>query len=112
MPWTIDKALKDEAIERTEITNKGYSFWLKGIPTQIHVILSVNPAQGGFNFHLSHFIRTPKQADPYCPSRPWGDDEAYALHMAVTSITQYYREAVNAGISPSSEWLIQNTYGI
>jgi len=112
MPWTIDAALEDDAIERTEKTNEGYSFWLKGIPTEIQVVLSVNPASGGYNFHLSHFIYTPKQIGPYQPSRPWGDYEAYALHLAVIAITQYYRDAINAGLAPSSAWLIANESGI
>lgn len=112
MAWTIDAALQDEAIERTEKTDEGYSFWLKGIPIEIRVVLSINPARGGYNFHLSHFIHTPKQIGPYLPSRPWGDDEAYALRLAVTAITQYYSDAVKAGIAPCSEWLIANESGI
>ncbi len=112
MAWTIEAALENDAIEKTEISGQGYSFWLKGIPVEIRVVLSVNPAQGGFNFHLSHFIHTPKQIGPYHPSRPWGDDQAYALRLAVTAITQYYKEAVNAGLSPSEKWLIPNEYGI
>lgn len=108
MAWTIDAALEDEAIEKTKKTNEGYSFWLKGIPTEIRVVLSINPVFGGYNFQLSHFIHTPKQIGPYRPSRPCGDDDAYALHMAITTITQHYREAVNAGLSPNSAWLIPN----
>ena len=105
MPWTIDEALNDEAIERIERTNSGYSFWLKGIPIEVSVVLSINPVRGGYNFNLSHFIKTPSQAGPYRPGRPWGDDEAYALHLAVTAITQYYNQAVKEGHSPSEEWL-------
>ena len=112
MAWTIAAALEDEAIERTEKTDKGYSFWLKGIPTEISILLSINPDRGGYNFHLSHFIHTPRQIGEYRPSRPWGDDEAYALRLAVTAITQYYRDAVNAGMTPSSGWLIENKHGI
>ena len=88
MAWTIEAALENDSIEKTEISGQGYSFWLKGIPVQIRVVLSVNPAQGGFNFYLSHFIHTPKQIGPYHPSHPWSDDQAYALRLAVTAITQ------------------------
>lgn len=108
MAWTIESALADEAIEKTEKTGQVYSFWLKGIPVEIQVVLSVNPERGGFNFHLSHSIHTPKQIGPYHPSRPWGDDQAYALHLAVTAVTQYYKEAISAGIAPSAKWLIPN----
>lgn len=112
MSWTIEEALQDDAIERTEIKNDGYSFWLKGIQTEIRVVISVNPARGGFNFRLSHYIHTPTQLDPYHPSRPWGDSQAYALHQAVAAITEYYREAVEKGHQPSDEWLIPDENGI
>jgi hypothetical protein len=108
MAWTIDAALTDESIDRAEKTVRGYSFWLKGIPTEIQVALSVNPAEGGFNFHLSHVIKTPDQITPYTPGRPWGDYEAYALRLAVSAITQQYNIAVRKGRVPASEWLIPN----
>ncbi|HZX18600.1 MAG TPA: hypothetical protein VFF22_17245 [Pseudomonas sp.] len=112
MPWTIENALNDDAIERTEETPTGYSFWLKGIPTEIRVVLAVNPTNCGFNFYLSHYIHTPTQAGKYCPSRPWGDYEAYALHLAVTAITQHYKEAITAGHKPNENWLIANQNSI
>jgi hypothetical protein len=43
-------------VARLEATPLGYSFWLKGTPTEIRVVLSVNGEQGGFNFHTSHVI--------------------------------------------------------
>lgn len=112
MPWTTKSALDDKAIEKTEITDQGYSFWLNNIPVEIRIVLSVNPARGGFNFHLSHYICTPKQIGPYHPSHPWGDDQAHALRLAVTAITQYYNEAINAGCPPSAEWLVPNKHGV
>jgi hypothetical protein len=110
IPWKIETAIEDDAIEKTEISGQEYSFWLKMIPIEIKVKLSVNPISGGFNFDLSHFIHTPKQIGPYRPSRPWGDDQAYALRLAVTAITQYYKQAVDAGLPPSSDWLVPNKY--
>lgn len=112
MAWTIESALDDQSIERTEKTLRGYSFWLKGIPTEIQVVLYVNPAKGGYNYHLSHLIKTPEQAGKYSPSRPWGDDEAYALYSAVSAITQHYSIAVEHGRVPGPEWLIKNPSGI
>lgn len=109
MPWTIEAALSGAAVAKSKATQSGYSFWLKGLPTEIEVVLSINGERGGFNFQTSHVIHTPKQAGPYHPSRPWGDDAAYALHQAVTSITQYYEEAIKAGLKPNAEWLIANT---
>lgn len=103
--WTIEDALKDESLEKIEKTNEGFSFWLKGIPTEISVVLSLNPLRGGFNFTLSHYIKTPVHSSAYRPSRPWGDNEGYALHLAVTAITQHFREAAAKGFTPSSDWL-------
>jgi hypothetical protein len=108
MSWTIETALSGAAVEKSRATQSGYSFWLKGLPTEIQVVLSVNGERGGFNFHTSHVIKTPKQAGPYHTSRPWGDDAAYALHQAVTSITQHYEEAIKAGLPPDAKWLLPN----
>jgi hypothetical protein len=107
MAWTIEDALNDDAIEKVEKCWEGYSFWLKGIPVRITVVLTVNP-WGGFNFSVSHAIKTPTQSDAYHRSRPWGDYEGYALHLAVASLTDYYRDAVRAGHVPSKGWLIPN----
>lgn len=112
MPWTIESALEDDAIEHSETTEAGYSFWLKEIPVEVRVALSVNPARGGFNFHLSHYINSPSQLGAYRPSRLWGDDKAYALHLAVKAITQYYNQAVQGGHKPSQKWLVSNEHGI
>lgn len=101
----MEEALQDSAIEKTEKTNEGYSFWLKGIPVEISVMLSINPLRGGFNFKLSHYIKTPSQIGPYRPSRPWGDSKDYALNLAISAITQYYKEAIKEGYVPSNEWL-------
>lgn len=112
MTCTINDVLSDEAIERTSecTSNKGkvYSLWLKGISTEIQITLSQDSARGGYKFHLSHFIHTPGQAAPYCPSSPWSNNDVYALRLAVTAITQYYNQAVGEGRSPSSNWLVEN----
>ncbi len=108
-PDLIQATISQDGIDAFEATDSGFSFWLKEIPSEIKISLSVNGQRGGFNFRTSHAIKTPLQAGPYHPSRPWGDDAAYALHLAVTSITQYYREAVNAGLKPDTSWLVPNS---
>ena len=108
MTWTIKSALESGAIQKTEPTVDGYSFWLRGIPTEIRVTLSVNGVRGGFNFYTSHAIKTPSQIGPYRPGNAWGDDIPYALHRAVASITDYYDEAIKAGLAPDPEWLVPN----
>lgn len=108
MAWTIDSALNNDELEKVEKTEDGFSIWVKGISVEIKIIISVNGARGGFNYHLSHLIKTPEQIGPYRSSIPWGDDIAYTLHKAVTAITDYYKEAVRAGHKPSSTWLVKN----
>jgi len=66
------------------------------------------PAAGGYNFHLSHVINTPSQIGAYHPSRPWGDDAPYTLHLAVTAITQHYKQAIKEGNEPTAQWLVPN----
>ncbi|MCA4963571.1 hypothetical protein [Pseudomonas sp. Y24-6] len=112
MPWTIESALDNECLEHTEKTLRGYSFWLKGIPTEIQVVLYVNAQKGGFNFHLSHLIYTPEQANVYQPSQLRGDYEAYALHSAISAVTDFYSIAVKAGHVPCKSWLLENVNGI
>jgi len=106
----MEEALHDSAIERIEKTQEGYSFWLKSIPIKISIILSVNPSRGGFNFDLSHYIKTPSQIGPYRPSRPWGDSKDYALNLAISSITQYYKQAIKEGHIPTKDWLYPTQY--
>lgn len=104
----VEHLLAQPGLAKFEPTLNGYSFWLTGIPVEIKIVLSVNGDRGGFNFHTSHVIKTPKQTGPYHPSRPWGDDAGYALHQAVTSITQHYDDATKAGLKPEAAWLIPN----
>jgi len=106
MAWTIEAALEDAAIEKLEKTSSGYSIWLKGIETRIDIALSVNPLKGGFNYHLSHAIKTPDQITVHRASHPWGDYEAYALHLAISLLTAHYNSALKNGHTPSKQWLV------
>lgn len=104
----IAHTLAQPGVEKFHATSSGYSFWLKGIPTEIKIMLSVNGERGGFNFHTSHVIQTPKQLGAYRTSSPWSDNASYALHLAVTTLTQGYGEAINAGLQPDAAWLVPN----
>ncbi|NCB47403.1 hypothetical protein EOM81_10355 [bacterium] len=108
MTWTIDSALEDAAIDRFEKTSEGVSIWLKEIPVEIKILLSYNGERAAFNFSLSHAIKTPEQSGPYRTSRPWGQYLEYALHLAVDSLTKYYKQAVKNGFKPSKDWLVAN----
>jgi hypothetical protein len=110
MKHTIDSILNDEVIERYKKTIDGYSIWLKGIDTEIKIQLTYNGECGGFNFCLSHAIKTPEQAGPYITSRPWAEEIEYALYRAICSITDHYKNAINKGHRPTKQWLIENKY--
>src|ERR1700730_6270647 len=59
-------------------------------------------------FRVSHAIKTPMQIAPYRTSIPVADYPAYALHKAITGLTDYYRDAVKNGHKPSEQWLVKN----
>lgn len=106
----IGNTFQHSAIKRwRKIDATTYTFALKGIPTNIRLVLKPSRGQRkGFDFRLSHVIHTPVQIGPYFPSNPWGDDVGYALHQAVTSLTMFYDIAVERGFSPDSDWLVPN----
>ncbi len=108
MTWTTEQALNHPSVVRSEETASGYSFWLAGISTEITVTLTPNLNRGGYDFHLSHLIKTPVQLDRYCPSRPWGDSKGYALRQAVMAIADYHRSALESGHTPQENWLFPN----
>ena len=105
--FQIDPAkINEDAIEKFKLESDHVSIWLKQIDKEIKIQLSENFSEGGTNYHLSHAIKTPEQMSAYISSREWGDYPAYALHMAVTSITQYYNIAIRNGHTPSGDWLV------
>jgi hypothetical protein len=110
MAWTIETALDDKAIENPRRFISEFQFTLPHIAVLITIRL-YKPIHGeGIEFEQSHYINTPTQMGPYRTSRPWGDDEAYSLHLAVKTITQHYNEAVRQGHTPSESWLVPNEH--
>lgn len=110
MAWTIESAMSDELIENPRKLISEYQFTLRDLSPVITICL-YKPLRGeGIEFEQSHYIHTPTQIGPYITSRPWGDDEAYALHLAITSITQYYNDAIRRGYTPDNSWLIPNEH--
>ncbi|EPL6464862.1 TPA: hypothetical protein ACKRZ4_000916 [Proteus mirabilis] len=110
MAHIIEDAFNSESILEHGADNENtYWFSLKGIPTIVTVTVSKGKMAGhdGYKFKLSHYINTPQQTGPYRPSRQWGDNKAYALHQAVSAITDYYDMAIKNGDKPSAKWLIE-----
>jgi len=106
MAWTIEKALADEHISDVRKESGEYEFQLGSLTPRITIRLYQKVGEQRVWWEQSHYIKTPGMLGPYHASRPWGDDEAYALHLAVTSLTSYYGQALKKGETPSDDWLI------
>lgn len=111
MAWTIENALEDDLVD---IVNRDdhlgiYEFRLGGLETVVSVQVSRLPDSNEAVYHRSHAINTPTQAGPYHQSRPYWDSVPYALHQAISSLTQYYDEAVKAGHDPQESWLVRGS---
>lgn len=59
-------------------------------------------------FDVSHFVHTPVQAQPATSSRVLASSETEAIHLAVSLVTQWLREAIRAGHEPDDTWMIPN----
>jgi hypothetical protein len=105
-----DSLLGNEYIGNARKFLAEYNFTVGDLETVITIRLYQDLDGRSVHFRQSHFIHTPTQAGPYRTSRPWNDDEGAALNQAVTSITQYYGEAVKAGHEPKESWLVPNQY--
>ena len=109
MAWTFDEALADDLV--TVVTRDDsvgtFEFRVGELETVITVELGRFMDSDWTKFRRSHAIKTPLQAGPYLPSRDFDDYPAYALHRAIDSITNYYRQAVRKGLTPSKEWLVR-----
>jgi len=110
MAYTIKTAMRDESIDNPRKLISEYQFRLRDLSPAITIRLYKPVGGKGIEFEQSHYIKTPTQIGPYITSRKWGDYEAYALHLAITSITQYYKEAVSEGHVPNNSWLIANEH--
>ncbi|MGJ5075481.1 hypothetical protein [Bradyrhizobium oligotrophicum] len=108
MAWTFDDALEDVTVlERNDEWGR-YEFCVGELRTKIQVHLFRSPTTEQTRFVRSHDIQTPGMLDAYHSGRVWWDYPAYALRNAVSGITQYYDQAVQAGHTPQESWLQRN----
>ena len=110
MAYTFDTALENEyitVIHRDDDVGS-YEFRVGQLETIVSLELGRFINGNGTKFTLSHSMRTPKQSDPYRPSRNWEDDAPYALYKAIASLTVFYLDAVKAGHTPEETWLVKN----
>ena len=110
MPWTFDSALDDSDVTVLSRDDDAGIFEVQigDLETIVTIELGRFLKSDRTKFFVSHAIHTPLQMGPYRTSLPFGDDPPYALHQAVTGLTMYYRQAVDAGHQPSEEWLVED----
>jgi len=75
------------------------------LKTEVFIELGRFQTSETTKFRVSHAIHTPIQQEAYRTSRPFADYWAYALHLAISGLTDYYKQAVAAGHTPSEDWL-------
>lgn len=109
MPYTFDSALEDEhvAVIHRDDSKGLFAIKLGDLTPEIEIQLGREMDNEGTHFSVSHAIHTPVQTGPYRTSRPWGDYPASALRSAISGLTMYYRQAVNAGHEPNDRWLVE-----
>ncbi len=109
MPWTFDSALDDVLVAVLERDDEMGYFALRIGELDTIVTVSLGRFMNGetTKFSVSHAIHTPTQGGPYRTSKPFADYPSYALHMAISGLTNYYRDAVKNGHEPSESWLVE-----
>lgn len=104
---------RDVAIEMLFKRVSEYVFRLRDLSTNITIriyeSLDEDVARDErFVFMQSHFLHTPVQMEPYMSNVTYGETEERALNRALRTLTQFYKDAVNAGHTPESTWLVRN----
>ena len=110
MPHSIESSLDDDLVTVLDRHDDMGSFavTIGSLDTPVFIELGRFLTDDRVKFQISHSIHTPVQAGPYRTSLPFGDDAGYALHRAISGLTSYYREAVDAGHEPDESWLVRN----
>lgn len=109
MAWTIEDALSDPDLQVVSHRNDEWVVRIGVLKTLVTIRLA-RKRNGTVEWSQFHAMKTPTQVGPYWTSRPFdtGDNAyEYALHRAVSSLTEYYREGVEAGHTPEETWLVR-----
>lgn len=110
MAYSFDSALDDDLVT-VVMRNDAMGIFevrLGKLETPVTIDLGQFMDSDQTKFRVSHAIKTPVQIGPYRTSKPFGDYPAYALHRAISGLTDYYRQAVKEGHKPSEQWLVEN----
>ncbi len=108
MSWDFNSALNDPLVTVVNRIDDWGTFKIQigTIATIISIQLSRHMTTDETKVSVSHAIHTPVQAGPYRTSQPYWDDPEYALKRTISSLTDYYNEAIKGGHAPASSWLV------
>lgn len=109
MSYTFDNVLDQDlitVIKRDDDLGR-FVIRLGDLKTRITIRLCRFMSSEKTTFEVSHVIHTPTQVDAYRTSLPIAGDPAHALDRAVSGLTSYYKDAVNAGYEPCEGWLVE-----
>lgn len=108
MPWDFDEALADPLVRVVNRIDEMGTFEIQigDLETIITIELGRLMDSDETKVSVTHAIHTPVQIGPYRPSRPYWDDPEYALSQTISSLTDHYERAVNAGHQPQESWLV------
>ena len=107
MSHTFDDVLADDLITVIHRNDSRGVFVVRvgEMRTQVEITLSRYMDCDRTSYWLTHAIKTPIQAFAYRASHPEADSPARALFLAVSNMTQWYRNAIEGGYEPSEDWL-------
>jgi hypothetical protein len=106
--WSIDRALNDDLVTVLDRDDQAgfYTVRIGDIPTPVNIALERRSATNATVYTVSHAIKTPELAEPYRVVRQADNNPELALRRAIRGLTRNYGLAVDAGHTPSEDWLI------
>jgi hypothetical protein len=103
--------LGNEQISEVQTLVGEYSFRLNnlpGVPIRVKIwYTDVSYGGNRYTYTISHHVHTPKQAGPYYPSAPFGEDEQSTVARAIQDTLAFWPSETE-DIEPSESWLIRN----
>ena len=83
-------------------------FRVGDLSTPVRVRIYQRLSDGALVVEQSHFIKTSIQYLPYAVNE-YSGNEAEAFNQLVTTVTNFYEEAVRRGYQASDSWLVPNS---
>ena len=105
--YTFEDVLSDDLIRTIHRNDSRGLFVIRigEIQTQIEITLSRYMDCDRTTYWLTHAIKTPIQPFAFRTRLPERDSPVLALFQATSDLTQWYRDAVEEGHTPTDDWL-------